>query len=291
MQPHRDRDQQRRIEAALRALRRRVPDPSRIGTRASLLAAQRRVLQLIARGAPLTETLQTLVGLIEEQAEGMRCAVLIAEPGGKRLRFAAAPSIPADYKSSIEPWLAVAPNMGSCGTAAYLRKPVYTRDTATDSRWKNCSNVAVRNGLRAIWSTPVLADDETVLGTFAMYYSEPRLPSLDQIQLIDMATQMARVAIERQHDEARLQAVERRIEALLQRGASEIKRPAAPMSELLSLQERRVLALVADGQTNREIAAALGLSGKTVKNYLSTIFQKLQVGRRARAAILYRQGV
>jgi DNA-binding NarL/FixJ family response regulator len=59
--------------------------------------------------------------------------------------------------------------------------------------------------------------------------------------------------------------------------------------ESLSSQEKRVLALVADGKTNKEIAAALKLSDKTVKNYLSTIFQKLQVGRRAHAAAIYRQ--
>jgi GAF domain-containing protein len=86
--------------------------------------------------------------------------------------------------------------MGSCGTAAFLRQPAYTRDTATDPLWENCCQIAVRNGLRAIWSTPILADDNVVLGTFAMYYGEPRLPAEEHVLLIDMATQMARVAIE-----------------------------------------------------------------------------------------------
>jgi DNA-binding NarL/FixJ family response regulator len=57
----------------------------------------------------------------------------------------------------------------------------------------------------------------------------------------------------------------------------------------LSAQEKRVLALVADGKTNKEIGAELGLSEKTVKNHLSNVFQKLQVGRRAHAAAIYRQ--
>jgi two-component system, NarL family, response regulator DevR len=57
----------------------------------------------------------------------------------------------------------------------------------------------------------------------------------------------------------------------------------------LSPQQERVLALVADGRTNKEIAAALGLSDKTVKNYLNVVFRKLKVGRRARAAVIYRQ--
>lgn len=57
----------------------------------------------------------------------------------------------------------------------------------------------------------------------------------------------------------------------------------------LSPQEKRVLGLLAEGCTNKEIAAKLGLSEKTVKNYLSTVFEKLQVSRRAEAAVLYAQ--
>lgn len=69
-------------------------------------------------------------------------------------------------------------------------------------------------------------------------------------------------------------------------------RHGAPQSEQdklaqLSAQERRVLALVADGKTNKEIAEQMGLSDKTVKNYLSNIFEKLQISRRSQAAVLY----
>ena len=96
--------------------------------RAALLDCQRRVLERIANGAPLPEILETLVKLIEEQASDMRCAVLLADAGQQKLRFAAAP------------------NMGSCGTAAFRREPVYTRDTANDPLWEDCGDIAVRNG-------------------------------------------------------------------------------------------------------------------------------------------------
>jgi two-component system response regulator DevR len=58
-------------------------------------------------------------------------------------------------------------------------------------------------------------------------------------------------------------------------------------TEELSPQERRVLAQVVEGKTNKQIALALGLSDKTVKNYLSNAFQKLQVRRRSHAAVAY----
>src|SRR5258707_15044126 len=155
--------------------------------RVALLESWRRVSERIASGAPLEEVLETLVHLIEEQAGDMRCAVLLADAAKQRLRFVAAPNIPEDYKLGIEPYLRIAPDMGSCGTAAYLRQPVYTRDTAVDPLWENCSQIAVRNGLRAIWSTPILSDGNIVLGTFPMYYGEPRLPVEKHIHSIDMA--------------------------------------------------------------------------------------------------------
>jgi PAS domain S-box-containing protein len=175
--------------------------------RAALLESQRRVLERIADGAPLGEILETLVLLVEEQAGDMLCSVLLADPGQQRLSFVAAPHIPDDYKQGIEPYLRIAPDMGSCGTAAFLRQPVYARDTASDPLWENCGQIAVRNGLRAIWSTPILSDAGLVLGTFAMYYGAPRLPTEAHIQLIDMATQMARVAIEAKCDDDMLSVV------------------------------------------------------------------------------------
>lgn len=57
----------------------------------------------------------------------------------------------------------------------------------------------------------------------------------------------------------------------------------------LSPQERRVLALIAEGCTNKEVGMKLGLSEKTVKNYLSTVFEKLHVSRRAEAAVIFAQ--
>jgi GAF domain-containing protein len=154
--------------------------------RTALLDGQRRVLERIASGAPLREILETLVRLIEEQADGMRCAVLLADAVQQRLRFVAAPSIPEDYKAGMEPFLRIAPDMGTCGRAAFLREPVYTRDVATDALWKDFRDIPRRNGLRAVWSTPILSDDNALLGTFAMYYGAPRLPSPEHIQLIEM---------------------------------------------------------------------------------------------------------
>jgi len=66
---------------------------------------------------------------------------------------------------------------------------------------------------------------------------------------------------------------------------------ASLRKDLLSPQEQRILALVVEGRTNKEIAKALNLSDKTVKNYLSNAFQKMNVGRRSHAAALFQRDI
>jgi PAS domain S-box-containing protein len=173
-------------------------DPS--ARRAALLDSQRHVLERIGTGAPLEDVLLTLVRLIEDQTE-MRCAVLLADIAQTRLQFVAAPHLPHDYCLAVEPYLAIALELTTCGTAASSKQPVYARDIASDPQWEKIRDIALRSHLRALWSTPILSDDDRVLGTFAMYYDRPRLPDDEDMRLIDTAVQMARVAIEAKADD------------------------------------------------------------------------------------------
>jgi len=141
-----------------------------------LLDCQRRVLERIASGAPLSETLMTLVVCVERQAPVLRCSILQLDRSGKRLKFVAAPNIPDDFKACLTPFLGVGPDMANCGRAAFWREPVYTEDIALDPHWVACRDVALRNGIHAVWSTPIVSDDHTVLGTFALLYGQPALP-------------------------------------------------------------------------------------------------------------------
>jgi PAS domain-containing protein len=83
---------------------------------------------------------------------------------------------------------------------------VISADTRSETRWPAygwCS-LAVTHSLRACWSTPILSRAGTVLGTFAIYYGEPRSPTpLDQ-NLIEQFTHIASIAIERARDDAAL---------------------------------------------------------------------------------------
>jgi PAS domain S-box-containing protein len=166
----------------------------------ALKEGERRVLEQVASRAPLAATLETIVGVMEEQADGMLCSIQLLDPDGLHIRHGAAPSLPHSYNEAID-GRPIGADAGSCGSAAYLREPVVAADIASDPRWRDYRELAAAHGLAACWSTPVLSADGAVVGTFAMYYREPRSPTPEDQRLIDSAVQLARIAIERQRDE------------------------------------------------------------------------------------------
>ena len=176
----------------------------------ALLDGQRRVLEMMATGAPLSETLRALVLLIEAHVPGMLGSILLLDEKGVHLRHGAAPSLPPDYVKAIDGG-AIGPYAGSCGTAAYCKEPVIVEDIASDPHWEQYRALALPHGLRACWSTPIFDARRHVLGTFAMYYRQPALPQPEHLRLIEMATHMAALAIGRERSQAVLRDSEARL--------------------------------------------------------------------------------
>ena len=127
--------------------------------------------------------------------------MLLADETGQRLLHGAAPSLPAAYNAAAH-GLAIGPSAGSCGTAAFERKPVFVTDIAADPRWADFKDLAAAHGLGACHSTPILSSQGRLLGTIAMYYRRPHNPGAHDRQLIERATQLAAIAIERKQGEA-----------------------------------------------------------------------------------------
>src|SRR5678816_4270860 len=153
------------------------------------------ILQMIAANKPLSETLRRLVLLIEAQSPGMLCSVLLLSEDGDHIRHGAAPSLPEDYVKAID-GAPIGPKNGSCGTAMYRGEPVVVTDIPSDPLWEDYREIAEACGLRACWSTPILSGRGKVLGSFAMYYKEPRTPTGDEAGLTEVATRIAGLAIE-----------------------------------------------------------------------------------------------
>jgi PAS domain S-box-containing protein len=173
----------------------------------SLLAAEKRSLEMIATGANLTEILEDLCNAIDSQSPRVISSVLLMDPDGKRLWPGAGPKVPSGWNQAIAGG-AIGPCAGSCGTAAFLRQRVITTDIATDPLWVDYRDTALSYGLRASWSQPLISKNHEVLGTFAMYYAEPRSPKQSDLQLIEAAGHIAVIAIERKRAEEAFQRSE-----------------------------------------------------------------------------------
>ena len=183
----------------------------------ALRARQHQVLELIATGAPLPAVLDSIVHLVESEAEGMACTVLLLDEDGATVQHGAAPSMPDGYLQALR-GLSIGPKAGSCGTAMYRGEPVIVVDVLTDPLWEDYTDLAAQFGFRACWSTPIFSPERKVLGSLAMYYAQPRAPRDAERRLIDVAADIARIAIEQrrayqalEHSEARTRAILRAI--------------------------------------------------------------------------------
>ena len=168
--------------------------------------AERRAMEMLAASAPLEDILATILSVIEELAPDTLASVLLYDPATRRLRIGAAPSLPAVWNQHVD-GLEIGPAAGSCGTAVFRRDAVFVRDIETDPLWAQARELVRPFGLRACWSTPILANDGRVLGTFAMYYREPRAPEAADVELIDRAVHVAAMAIERRRLDESLAAL------------------------------------------------------------------------------------
>ena len=175
----------------------------------SFLSGEKQLLEMIATGAKLKEILNLLCLNVEEYRKGTLASVLLVNPDGVHLDSVAGPSLPREWIQQMEK-LPIGPCAGSCGTAAYRGSPVIVSDIATDPLWDVPEHraSALKHGLRASWSNPVLSSQGKVLGTFCMYYRKPRAPDSQDLELIELTTHLVRVAIERDRAEQALRTSE-----------------------------------------------------------------------------------
>jgi formate hydrogenlyase transcriptional activator len=192
-----------------------------------ILAAERRTLEMIAGGACLTDVLESLCNAIDAQSSDLMSSVMLMDPDGKRLWPTPGQRIPKGWISAITP-LPIGPRMGSCGTAAFRKQRVINPDIASDPLWSGSPaekyrEIALRNGLRAAWSQPIISKSDELLGTFAMYYAQPTSPSASDLQLIEAAGHITLIATEAE-----------RSRAVLKKAFDELKTSKAQLERILN---------------------------------------------------------
>ena len=220
-------------------------------------------LKMMLIGAPLNEVLTSVTRLIEAHSEGMLCSIFLLDEAGLRLRYGVAANLPEAYRAATD-GVCIGPNVGSCGAAAYLRQPVFVSDILSHPNWANFRSVVLQSGLRAAWSSPIMSQDGKVLGTFCMYYREVRYPAPGEIQLIDYASRIAGIAIERQRNEA-----------ALTRAFDEIAKSEAELRTIIDAIPQLIVAIGKDGNFLNANQAFLDYAGLTKEEVGSGKFREV----------------
>jgi formate hydrogenlyase transcriptional activator len=172
------------------------------------------ILRMIFAGAPLAEVLTIIAQLVESRGDGTLCTIWLPDDDGKQLYCAAAPSLPGFIAHAGS--MLIGPQGGSCGTAVYRRQPVYVADILEDSIWDHYRHRLLPFGIRAVWSQPLFTSEGQALGTFAIHYREVRSPDEADLKLIENASHIAGIAIERHLNEEQLRLERDRLRLLLE---------------------------------------------------------------------------
>jgi formate hydrogenlyase transcriptional activator len=171
------------------------------------------ILKLILAGSELSEVLTIIAGLVESQGNGTLCTIWLPDADGTHVYCAAAPSLPGFAVNAGR--MSIGPKGASCGTAIYRREPVYVADILREPIWDEYRDRVLPYGIRAVWSRPLFTREGKVLGTFAIHYREVRSPNSTDLQMIENASHIAGIAIERHLQQEALRHERDRLRLLL----------------------------------------------------------------------------
>lgn len=177
-------------------------------------ALQNSILERIAQLDPLPDILQDLVLVAEAHLEGAMGSIMVCD-GNSRLRHGASPHLPPCYSQALDGML-IGGEAGSCGTAAFCRDIVIVADISTSPLWQDFKPLALSYGLQSCWSAPAVGSNDQVLATCAVYFTEPRRPQPQELALLTLVADIAKIAIERHRAAMALTKRDRYLNVLVQ---------------------------------------------------------------------------
>lgn len=159
---------------------------------------QSHVMDMIIQHEPLRHITDKIVETVETAIPYCAGSILLLNKEKGTLHKLTVANLPQGFINAIE-GIAIGPQQGSCGTAAYLKKEVYVTDISNDAIWEQYRELALTYNLKACWSFPLFSSNQELLGTFAIYFNTPRKPLTVEKEIIFNITQATSVAIE-QHN-------------------------------------------------------------------------------------------
>ncbi|MEH7107160.1 sensor domain-containing protein [Bacillus sp. JJ1764] len=161
----------------------------------NLLVEQNQILEMVAKGRPISDILDNIVFLVEKYIDGGLVSILLKDEHQPILHLRSAPNVPQGYKDIINV-MPIGPAVGSSGTAAYYNRNIITADIATDLLWRDYRDDALKHGLKSCWSTPVCNNQHEVIGVLAIYYQKAFTPSEAEEQIISKANHLTSLVIQ-----------------------------------------------------------------------------------------------
>ena len=253
-----------------------VCDRTRSQLEQQLHKGRAQVLELLYHDHNLPEICATIVRTIENISEGVRCSILLFDAEHGTLHIAAAPSLPDFYNEAIE-GMTIGDGVGSCGTAVFRRERVIVADILNHPYWERTRRLVERTPLRACWSEPILANDGSVLGSFALYYDSPREPQPEEIDLIVSAASLTAIAISYKRREEDLRNLDRAKDEFISTAAHELRTPLTAIMGYADL----LIAGESNPALQREYAAEIFGRGEALERLIGDLLDvsTIQVGR------------
>ena len=179
------------------------------------LAAEKRLLEMVASGHSLTDVLSELCKFVETTTADCKCGIYFIDSHSGAFQFGLAPSLPATFNDQVK-GLPVTTDAGPCGLAALSKSQVIATDVESDPRFQSATirPLLLAHGLRSHWSTPIYSRNGQVLATFAIFQSSPSNPTRLQFDLISQVTHIASIAIERALSEEALKSREQQFKTI-----------------------------------------------------------------------------
>lgn len=181
----------------------------------AIATGERRVFEKIAANAPLLSVLEAISEVIERVIADSFCAINLLDIDAQVLRYGVAPSLPREFVAAMD-HAPVGIRYGSCAAAIYMARQVTVADIEVDAFWEFRREAAQHAGLRAAWSTPIVASDGPIVGTFSVYQRQPGVPSACDHELMSRMAQIAGIAIERRCAEDALRESESKFRGLFE---------------------------------------------------------------------------
>lgn len=228
--------------------------------KAKLLEESRNhVLRLVVNNEDLGTILNVVCNNVQIYNADILSSILTFDSDNKTLHHIASSGLPESYCEAID-GIEIGPSIGSCGTAAYLKKHVIVEDINTHPYWVQYKDLANKAGLRACWSEPIMGANSSLYGTFALYYKMPKTPSQEDLKFIELGANLASIVFENHSNRKKLLTANKLLSQTIDKRNEELERTNAELSIALKKQENESSTLLNEEKINTTNSLLAGFS-------------------------------